>query len=301
MMQRNEPGTNNQRDSVQPDVHSSYHAPSWSTEPPPSTLPALPPIRSTTRPRDNGAPTANTTYAGSSSRALVSAHEAMRRDVAAASTAEVKQPPSAPLVVRAGDETQPPLIIPGNGKTTPVGPMMPRRPRSRAMNIALVSIAACLLLALLYAATPLTAGASNKLSNFVGSANAFALPTPTPTLTPTPTPIPKPPITAQGGGSAPNPGASAIMSQISSVFGPYAQGALAIARCESGYDPNAWNPIQIFGSHAAGVFQVLYPSTWNGTSQAGKSPYDAYANILAAHELFTRDGNSWREWACRPY
>jgi len=85
---------------------------------------------------------------------------------------------------------------------------------------------------------------------------------------------------------------------INSVFGPYAPGALQVARCESGLNPGAYNPISIGGSHAEGVFQILYPSTWMGTSQAGSSPYNAMANILAAHQIFARDGYNWHEWSC---
>ena len=67
---------------------------------------------------------------------------------------------------------------------------------------------------------------------------------------------------------------------------------------ESGLNPGAYNPTSIGGSHAAGVFQILYPSTWAGTPEAGSSPYNAWANIEAAHAIFVRDGYSWREWTC---
>lgn len=88
---------------------------------------------------------------------------------------------------------------------------------------------------------------------------------------------------------------SSVAGMINQVFGSYAGGALNVARCESGLNPGATNG----SSGAAGVFQIL-PSTWSGTSQAGSSPYNAYANIVAAHEIFVRDGNSWREWVCQP-
>ncbi|MGH2485937.1 MAG: hypothetical protein ACRDHE_07995 [Ktedonobacterales bacterium] len=74
-----------------------------------------------------------------------------------------------------------------------------------------------------------------------------------------------------------------------------------MSRCESGYDPNAVNPYAIGNSHASGVFQILFPSTWDGTSYASQSPFDYNANIHAAYEIFSRDGYSWREWACKPY
>jgi len=88
---------------------------------------------------------------------------------------------------------------------------------------------------------------------------------------------------------------AAIQSMISSVFGRYASGAIRIATCESGLNPAATNPY----SGAAGLFQIM-PGTWRGTSQAGASPYNARANTIAAHDIFVRDGDSWREWTCQP-
>ncbi|HEX8997680.1 MAG TPA: transglycosylase SLT domain-containing protein [Ktedonobacterales bacterium] len=96
-----------------------------------------------------------------------------------------------------------------------------------------------------------------------------------------------------------NPGQQAIINEIRAVFGPYAGQALTIARCESSFNPNARNSISIGGAHAAGVFQILDSSTWRSTSYAGYSPYNAYANIHAAYQIFQRDGYSWREWQCR--
>ncbi len=116
-------------------------------------------------------------------------------------------------------------------------------------------------------------------------------PTPVPTSPPiqtTPAPMP----------TSPPPGQSSVVAMIEQVFGSYAPGALQVAKCESGYNPDAYNPISIGGSHAEGVFQILYPSTWVGTSEAASSPYNASANIQAAHEIFVRDGYSWREWSC---
>ncbi len=124
-----------------------------------------------------------------------------------------------------------------------------------------------------------------------GSSALRIYPTPVPTSPPTQTtPIPVP--------TGSSPGQSSVIAMIEQVFGPYAQGALQVAKCESGYNPNAYNPISIGGSHAEGVFQILYPSTWMGTSEAASSPYNASANIRAAHEIFVRDGYSWRQWSC---
>jgi len=81
---------------------------------------------------------------------------------------------------------------------------------------------------------------------------------------------------------------------IDSAFGAYGPGAINVARCESGLNPNAYN-----ASGAAGLFQIM-PGTWAGTSEAGQSPFNAAANIAAAHQIFVRDGYSWREWTCQP-
>jgi hypothetical protein len=161
-------------------------------------------------------------------------------------------------------------------------------------------IVTAMLISALTLSTPLGQAAAMGVN---GPSLAYAgvvpwIPTPTPTATPTPRPTPTP-IYMPPAGS--NPGQQAVISAIVAVFGSYSQGALAIAKCESGYDPNAWNSYPILNSHASGVFQVLYPSTWNTTSYAGSSPFNADANIHAAYQIFSRDGYSWREWQCKPY
>ncbi len=88
-------------------------------------------------------------------------------------------------------------------------------------------------------------------------------------------------------------GDGSVASMIYQVFGSYGAAAVNVATCESGLNPGAYN-----SSGASGVFQIM-PGTWAGTSEAGQSPFNAYANILAAHEIFVRDGYSWREWTCK--
>jgi hypothetical protein len=95
--------------------------------------------------------------------------------------------------------------------------------------------------------------------------------------------------------SAPATSTGGIAAEIRAVFGPYGNQAVAVATCESGLNPNAANP----NSTARGVFQFL-SSTWATTSYAGYSPFNAWANIQAAHQVFARDGYSWREWVCQP-
>ncbi len=121
-------------------------------------------------------------------------------------------------------------------------------------------------------------------------------------IAPTPTPYPQPvknyPTQVPTIPYPTSPDQAAVIAMINQVFGSYAAGALNVARCESGFNPMAYNPTSIGGSHAEGVFQILYPSTWSGTSEASSSPYSAMANILAAHQIFVRDGYSWRGWSC---
>ena len=116
---------------------------------------------------------------------------------------------------------------------------------------------------------------------------------------PTPVPTKGPVVTTPAPTTTPIPtGQSSVATMIEQVFGPYAPGALQVARCESGLNPGAYNPTSIGGSHASGVFQILYPSTWVTTSEAGSSPFNAQANIQAAHQIFVRDGYNWHEWSC---
>ncbi|HEY7020398.1 MAG TPA: hypothetical protein VH349_04720 [Ktedonobacterales bacterium] len=160
--------------------------------------------------------------------------------------------------------------------------------RSRTARVTLWTVAAVAAFVFLIGATPL-----GQASPLGGTFQAYAQSVP---WVAPPTATPKPYVPPRGA----NPGQQAIIDKITAVFGSYAPGAINVARCESGFDPNARNTIAIGGSHASGVFQILYPSTWNGTSYASYSPYDADANIHAAYEIFRRDGYSWREWACKP-
>lgn len=176
--------------------------------------------------------------------------------------------------------------------------VVPRRrgPRSFLMQFLVAMLASVVLVSTLALTTPLgqnIAQATN--TGFTTSAGAYIRPP-----TPTPTATPKPKFVYPSAGI--DPGKQAVINDIIAVFGDsYAQGALNIARCESGYDPNARNSYPIGNSHASGVFQILYPSTWDSTSYAAYSPFDYDKNIHAAYEIFRRDGYSWREWQCKPY
>lgn len=229
------------------------------------------------------------TGGGSQSRALVPMKSGAERDRALAQINAAR--------AEGGVST---TLIPGARHFRQRAPhIVPRRsgPRSIITQFAVSMIVTALLISALTLTTPLgkvsALDASAPLQAYANAAPWLPTPTPKPTATPKPA-ISYPPA----GGS--NPGAQAIIADIQATFGGYASGALAIARCESGYDPNAWNPYPILNSHASGVFQILYPSTWNTTSYSGSSPFNADANIHAAYQIFQRDGYSWREWQCQP-
>jgi hypothetical protein len=149
-------------------------------------------------------------------------------------------------------------------------------------------------------------GQSTRQSYKSVDTGSFQLPTatstvaPTPTSTVTPTPPPRPTATPRRKPTPPPASKGSVVSIIQSVFGNYSSDAIAVATCESSLNPSAQNHTSIGGSYASGLFQILYPSTWNTTAQRAKSPFDAQANTQAAYEIFKRDGYSWREWSCKP-
>ena len=106
---------------------------------------------------------------------------------------------------------------------------------------------------------------------------------------PPPQPAAAPPAPSGAGGD--------IQRIILDAFAPLGaaaqQWALRIAKCESGYNPNAVNR----SSGASGLFQFL-PSTWRGTPQgsAGASVFDPVANAQAAAWLYQRSGPG--QWVC---
>ncbi len=187
-------------------------------------------------------------------------------------------------------------LIPGARRYRPPAvSVVPRRsgPRSALTQFAVSMVVTAILISALTLSTPLGQAAALDVN---GPVHAYANAAP---WIPTPTPTRKPTTSFRPPAGA-NPGQQAVINEIVSVFGPYAQGALAVSKCESDYDPNAWNSYPILNSHASGVFQILYPSTWNTTAYSSYSPFDANANIHAAYQIFSRDGHSWREWQCQP-
>jgi len=94
---------------------------------------------------------------------------------------------------------------------------------------------------------------------------------------------------------APNPGAAAVKAMIVQDFSPMGQTAvdwgLRVAACESGYNPNSYNP-----DGASGVFQFM-PGTFRGTPYGSQNIFDAAANVAAAAWYYGRYGGG--AWSCK--
>ncbi|MBA3825228.1 MAG: hypothetical protein H0X24_15185 [Ktedonobacterales bacterium] len=218
------------------------------------------------------------------SRPLPQAYSDVARDVLATHDADPASKRALPK----------PMIITGNGHVSHLRPSLGGgHRRSRTMRLSLAAVLAGLLLVSLFVVTPLTVGASGRSGSFLANVGLAALPSATPTVTPTPDPY-------FGNHRVPDPGKAVIVAKVRAVFGPYSDAALRIVACESQFNTNNYNPISILGSHAEGIFQILYPSTWYGTAYRNYSPYDWNYNIPAAYQIFKSDGYTWREWECQP-
>jgi soluble lytic murein transglycosylase-like protein len=94
---------------------------------------------------------------------------------------------------------------------------------------------------------------------------------------------------------APNPGVAAVQNLIRQAFAPMGQTAvdwgLRVAACESGYNPNAYNP-----DGASGVFQFM-PSTFRATPYGNQNIFDATANVDAAAWYYGQHGGG--AWSCK--
>lgn len=73
------------------------------------------------------------------------------------------------------------------------------------------------------------------------------------------------------------------------VFGGYADQALAVARCESGYSVNATN----------GQYLGLFQMGDYARSAYGHGP-DALTQARSAYAYFAASGYDWSPWSCRP-
>jgi hypothetical protein len=129
--------------------------------------------------------------------------------------------------------------------------------------------------------------AALKASTPAPTAVQAAAPAHAPPPAPAPAPAPAPPPPAAGG---------SIQQIILDAFAPLGAGAqqwaLRVARCESGYNPNAVNR----SSGASGLFQFL-PSTWASLPQHNQSVFNPVANAQAAAVLNQRSGPN--QWSCK--
>lgn len=110
------------------------------------------------------------------------------------------------------------------------------------------------------------------------------------TSTPTPTPLPSPKIDT--------PEKEDIVKYIRQVFGKHSDKALLLLTCEnSDIDPNAKNTAgnSPAGSTDWGVFQIndYWQEIYNPAFLT-----DYKINTLVAHNIFTRDGESFKLWTC---
>lgn len=105
-------------------------------------------------------------------------------------------------------------------------------------------------------------------------------------VAPPPAPTPTPAPTAQ-----PVVRENRTVEEIICSFDWPCSEALAVARCESGLNPNAYNP-----SGASGLFQLLM--RFHRWRLHGASEFDPQANAAAAFSLWLEQG--WAPWDCRP-
>jgi soluble lytic murein transglycosylase-like protein len=95
--------------------------------------------------------------------------------------------------------------------------------------------------------------------------------------------------------AAPRPSVGYVQDLIRQAFGPQGQAAvdwgLRVAACESGYNPNAYNP-----DGASGVFQFM-PGTFRATPYGNQNIFDAAANVNAAAWYFQQHGGG--AWSCK--
>ncbi len=116
------------------------------------------------------------------------------------------------------------------------------------------------------------------------AAAARATPTPRAAVRP---PAPPPAVSYPAG---------SIQDIITKAFTPYGATAVAwglrVARCESGYNPRAYNPAGPY----YGLFQFLM-STFRATPYGGQDIYDPVANASAAAWKYGQGGAG--AWGCR--
>lgn len=90
---------------------------------------------------------------------------------------------------------------------------------------------------------------------------------------------------------------SSVQDAITQAFGPIADQAMGVARCESSLDPNAVSS----GGGNWGLFQIntVHRDSFESvTGQPWSNVLDPYANATFAAWLYNQSGG-WGPWACR--
>jgi hypothetical protein len=109
-------------------------------------------------------------------------------------------------------------------------------------------------------------------------------------------PAPAKPAAAPAPAPAPAPPAGSIQAIIVSACSPYGQATvdwcLRVAKCESGYNPNAYNPAGPY----YGLFQFAM-TTFKNTPYGNQNIYDAYYNAAAAAWKYSVSGGG--AWGCK--
>lgn len=85
------------------------------------------------------------------------------------------------------------------------------------------------------------------------------------------------------------------MREIHRIFPEDPHTALAIAKCESGLNPDAYNPHNTDGSVDRGLMQLN--SVHDKRLEAlGLDPWNPEHNLQFARMLY--EANGWRDWVC---
>jgi hypothetical protein len=86
-----------------------------------------------------------------------------------------------------------------------------------------------------------------------------------------------------------------MIGGLSRRYGLSTSKALSVAKCESGFNPKAYNPAGPW----AGVYQQdtdYWPERSKKYGHPGESVFNAYANVDVSLKMARKDG--WGHWAC---
>lgn len=183
------------------------------------------------------------------------------------------------LDVREADRTTGPLVVPGLQQDESVPEGSVRRVRGEGVGARLLA--------------GFSIPSTGILLPDSGAARTFVTPIPEPR--PTDAPQQAPPLGPTATPAPYVPPAGAPEWAVSLICAEHytwdCNSALNVARCESNFSPNAYNP-----SGATGIFQMM--PMWASLIDGGDL-FDPALNVLAAHRLYVMT-SGWSHWACRP-